>query len=383
VKQRRRRGVCTALIASLVILADARKNAAQVAVPATASLDVQVPYPPTPVTIDGRSHLAYELRLTNYRTVDLSLSGIEIMDANRHLVASYEGIALAAHMTRVGTRPAPSADLMIGPGMSAVVFLWLTLDGGPPEILRHRLSYDLAASTAGGNQSATLEALPLPVPRDAAVVLGAPLRSGPWSALYDPSNPRGHRRALVAIDGRARIPARFAIDWVKLGDDGRPFHDDRSIARNHYGYGEDVLAVADGVVASAVDRYPEPTVPITLENESGNFLAIDLGAGRFALYEHLQPGSVRVKVGDRVLAGQQLARVGASGSVFSGPHLHFHLADASSPLGAEGLPFVFRGFEVLGAFAPDDVFDHGRTRPVATPMMRQLEMPAPNSVLRF
>lgn len=31
------------------------------------------------------------------------------------------------------------------------------------------------------------------------------------------------------------------------------------------------------------------------------------------------------------LLGQQLDR----------PHLHFHIADANSPLGAEGMPFVF------------------------------------------
>jgi murein DD-endopeptidase MepM/ murein hydrolase activator NlpD len=374
----------TALIAAAFVLADAQKNAAQTTVPPAASLDVQVPAAPIPVKIEGRSHLAYELHLTNYRTVELSLSRLDVMDANRHLLASYEGNDLSAQMTRVGARAGQSDGLTIGPGMSAILFLWLTLEDKVPETIHHRISYDLTGSTKDGNQSATIEAAPVRVGNNSAVVLGPPLRGGPWTALYGPSIPRGHRRTLFAIEGRARIPARFAIDWVKLGPDGRPYHGDRSVPQNYYGYGADVLAVDDGVVASVVDRYPEPTVPITLENESGNFLAFDLGAGRFALYEHLQPGSIRVKLGDRVRGGQALARVGASGSVFSGPHLHFHVSDGTTPLGAEGLPFVFRRFEVLGAFSPNDFFDDGKPwRVSGTPALRQMEMPAPNSVLRF
>ena len=77
----------------------------------------------------------------------------------------------------------------------------------------------------------------------------------------------------------------------------------------YFGYTE-VLAVADGIVAGAVGKLSEPTVPITFDNEAGNYIAIDLGGRQFAFYEHLQPGSVRVKVGDRVRSGDVLARIG-------------------------------------------------------------------------
>jgi murein DD-endopeptidase MepM/ murein hydrolase activator NlpD len=54
---------------------------------------------------------------------------------------------------------------------------------------------------------------------------------------------------------------------------------------------------------------------------------------------HLQPGSLRVKVGDRVGRGQVLARVGASGDARE-PHLHFEVTTSSKPLAGEGVPYL-------------------------------------------
>ena len=58
-----------------------------------------------------------------------------------------------------------------------------------------------------------------------------------------------------------------------------------------------------------------------------------------------------VKVGDQVTSGQVIARVGSSGSVSAGPHLHFHVSDGHSLLGAEGVPFVIREFQLRGSSA--------------------------------
>ena len=57
------------------------------------------------------------------------------------------------------------------------------------------------------------------------------------------------------------------------------------------------------------------------------------------MYAHLQPGSIRVKVGDKVKTGQVLGLVGNTGNS-SEPHLHFQLMNANSPLGSEGLPYT-------------------------------------------
>jgi hypothetical protein len=108
-KFRTRGAVRTVLVVALVILAGAPRNAAQVTIPPTASLDVHVLLPPTPVKIDGRSHLAYELRVTNYRTVELSLPRLDILDATRRVLASYEGSSLAEQMA-IADLPAFSVD---------------------------------------------------------------------------------------------------------------------------------------------------------------------------------------------------------------------------------------------------------------------------------
>ncbi len=84
-----------------------------------------------------------------------------------------------------------------------------------------------------------------------------PLRGGPWAALYNPTMVGGHRTSIYTIDGRARIPARFAIDWVKLADDASHARGDATSVANWHGYAAEVLAVADGTIADAVDDMPE------------------------------------------------------------------------------------------------------------------------------
>jgi murein DD-endopeptidase len=140
------------------------------------------------------------------------------------------------------------------------------------------------------------------------------------------------------------------------------------------------------VVATVVDDVREPTVPVTVDNAAGNYVTIDVGGGRFASYEHVQPHSTTVKVGDHVRRGQVLARLGASGSVSSGPHLHFHVSDANSPLAAEGLPYVFKSFAVLGAFESLDALVQGKawTRlPGDSGGKTRLELPRHQTVVRF
>ena len=63
-----------------------------------------------------------------------------------------------------------------------------------------------------------------------------------------------------------------------------------------------------------------------------------------ATLEKLQPGSLRVKAGQRVRRGDVLGLLGNSGNS-TGPHLHFQVMDGPSPLGAEGLPYVIAVWE--------------------------------------
>ena len=77
--------------------------------------------------------------------------------------------------------------------------------------------------------------------------------------------------------------------------------------------GKLVVAAADGtVVISGV------------HSSYGYYVKIDHGNGFQTLYAHCLEGSLMVNVGDRVKAGQAIARVGQSGYA-TGPHLHFEV----------------------------------------------------------
>jgi hypothetical protein len=261
-----------------------------------------------------------------------------------------------------------------------------------PVAIRHRVSIEVAgpgkAKVAG-----VMDAPRSEVRREALPILDPPFRGGTWMAANGPSNSSLHRRTLLAVDGRPRIAQRFAIDWIKLGEDGKLFRDNNpSINANWYGYGEAIVAGADGVVAEVKDGIPDNVplagdraVPITMETVAGNHVIVEHGPGRYALYAHLQPGSLAVRQGDRVKRGQDLGRLGNSGNS-DAPHVHFHLCDAPSPLGCEGQPYVMEYFEVLGRLdLPSDVKAMKAWAPRAdqSPEMHVREIPLESVLARF
>jgi hypothetical protein len=302
--------------------------------------------------------------MTNLSPGEVLVSRLEVLDGNTTLTA-FEGTELNSLLARPGVLN-PKDKRAIGPGLRAVAYLWISIesDGKIPTALHHRI-------TSG---SQTVEGNAVMVSREKPLVLGAPLRGSNWFAGNGPSNNSIHRRAMLPLDGEAHIAQRFAIDWVQRGDDQKSLTGDQKQNANYFAYGEEVLAVADAVVVATKDSIPENepgltsrAVPITLETTGGNHIVLDLGGGRFAFYAHLQPGSLRVKVGDKVERGQVLALVGNSGNSTE-PHLHFHASDGPSPLGAEGVPYVLDSFELLSG---DD------------PGRRENELPLQNDSVRF
>jgi hypothetical protein len=362
--------------------------------PIVSAIDAQVTTAPVVVNVGGREHLVYELHVTSFSRSDVTLTRVEVVDASGgRTIAALSGAALADRIGRPGA-PASRADKrVIAPGMRAIVFMWLPLEKGSSsasEAVRHRMAIDVARE--GQPTSMVVAGAEANVRRERPIVLGPPLRGGPFVAIYDPLLVGGHRTAIYAVNGRARIPARFAIDFVRLHDDGTHARDDRSVVANWHGYGAEVLAVADATVVQARDDISEaPSIgggqgPIALENASGNDVSLDLGGGHFAFYEHLKHGSVRVKRGDRVKAGDVIGLLGNSGSSSAGPHLHFHVADASADLAGEGLPYVFASFETVGAFDDITASTQGvrwKSPPADLAGARRGELPAPLTVIVF
>ncbi len=193
--------------------------------------------------------------------------------------------------------------------------------------------------------------------------------SGTWMVISDHGPGPGH-------------PVNsFAYDFCKVQGvsvhrgDGRRLED-------WFGYGEPILAVADGMVVEAsqapgVTETP-PLVPLptaeqmgvngvtitntllTLDREgihyapgnlrwenlspedrgrlNGAYVVIQHSEEEFSFYVHLQPGSLLVNPGDRVKAGQPLGKCGSAGHA-NGPGLHFQLL--YKPDQCAGLPVTF------------------------------------------
>jgi murein DD-endopeptidase len=351
--------------------------------PIVQSIDVDVPVAPAVFTQDGRAQLVYELHITNTQQVDVTLTALRAASAHGTL-AEYRDSELQRRITRPGLRNDHATPHIVGPGMRAVVNLWMAL---PQSVAVTDVTHtiELEVKRPAGTVRASVESIAAVRWPQAPLILDAPLKGGHWVAIYDPLLKGGHRTAIYTVDGRARIPGRFAIDFISLPPAGVMVRDPGVPLQERNGFGADVLAVADGTIASALDDTPDDLPqPVSPERASGNCVSIDLGGGRFAFYEHLQQGSVRVKTGEQVKRGQVIAKLGASGSTSIGPHLHFHVADRNSLLGAEGVPFVFSRFTTFGAFASIDALVTGaKWQPAQLARPSATTRPAPNAVISF
>ena len=349
------------------------------------SVDLLVPVAPVVLDVGGTPHLVHELHITNMRRQPVALHRLQVI-ADGGAIADLNGQALTRTLQRIGVPRDALGPHVTAPGQRMVSYLWIPLSKpAAPRIITHRLEL----TVQGTEGILTVEGATVHVSTTAPVALGPPLSGGPWVAIYDPLLMGGHRTAIYSLDGKARIPGRFAIDWIRAP--AAPETRKDKPADN--GFGADVLAVADARVASAVDDMPDlpagmlaPSQPVPMEQASGNYVALDFGGGRFAFYEHLKQNSIRVKAGDRVRIGQVIAQLGSSGSTSVGPHLHFHVADANATLAAEGHPFVFRRFQHLGAYRSLEALVAGEPwipAPAGESGVRQQQHPAPVSVVQF
>lgn len=340
-------------------------------------LDMRVPFEPTAFPSGRHSYVMYELYLTNFGTAPLSLSRIEVIDADAETAqpsATFEGEQLEGMLQPLGGRTISDRKerLVIAGGQSTIVFMSVAFDRSSriPNRLIHRVS---TADSAEEGAVITTHHTELHV-------LGPPLEGADWLAADGPSNDEDnhHRRGVLIHDGRAVDSRRYAIDW-KWIKDGLSFSGDARDVHSYFSYGKTVLAVADGRVVTARDGLPDnipghgeafhPAVPITFETVAGNTITLDLGGGQFAYYMHLQPESLRVKAGDRVRRGQVLARVGASGDARE-PHLHFQVTTSSNLVDGEGVPYLIDRYRCKSASdGPVEVHVH--------------ELPLNNSVVTF
>ncbi|WP_082961804.1 M23 family metallopeptidase [Mycobacterium sp. 852002-51152_SCH6134967] len=313
---------------------------------------------PVPVlATDGRKHLVYEVSLTNTLPHPVTLKSITVLDRDVALL-DLEGDQLAQWTRIIGT---PSPTTAIGPAQTAVVWFDVALDEDVQT--PSRLTHAVALSNPDPQDplfpaDQTVDIAPVEVQPREPVVLRPPLRGAGWVDAGGCCGTSAHRTALNPINGRLWAAERFAIDYVQLDPDGRLITGDPSKPESFAFFGADIHAVRDGRVVSVLDGLPEQ-VPgrnptgLPLNQYAGNHVVQDLGDGNYALYAHIKTGTVAVKPGDRLTAGQVLGEVGNTGNS-TAPHLHFHVMSSPDPLGSNGLPFVFDDFRVDARMVDDD-----------------------------
>ncbi|MHB2165694.1 M23 family metallopeptidase [Alsobacter sp. R-9] len=321
---------------------------------------------------DGRTHLAYELLVVNMTNLVVAIDTLAVVDpASGAVLASLSGEGLRSVFRLNGHDPAGN----LGPAQSALVFVDVALPAGlaAPQALVHRITTTRQMKADGPDihkgkpldasiplpGQITFDTAPLPVDRQPAIRLAPPLRGPGWIAANGCcATITSHRGAAMAFDGQVQVPERFAIDFVQIGPDGRLFSGPADQVGSYRYYGVPVHAAAGGTVTMVVDGMEEQ-VPgavragVTPENAAGNSVVVDMGGGNFALYAHLQTGSVKVRVGDTVTTGQVLGLLGNTGNS-DAPHLHFHVMNGPTPLASQGLPYVFDRFTSAGLADLDD-----------------------------
>lgn len=189
------------------------------------------------------------------------------------------------------------------------------------------------------------------------LLLAAPVR-GRWEALNSPASkvPSHGTHAYGQAYAVDLVHAPPGVDRPRFGQAGGGFLPPERFP----GFGQEVLSPADAVVVRAVDRRRDhrsrsswgafalfllEAVPREAAGPTGvlgNHVVLRLADGTHFVLAHLQRGSVGVRVGDRVRAGDVVARCGNTGNSTE-PHLHCQRQDVASVFLATGMPWTLPG----------------------------------------
>lgn len=180
---------------------------------------------------------------------------------------------------------------------------------------------------------------------------------GRWLVQNSPAN-------RVPSHGTTRFATSYAIDFVPVDDDGgtAPIRFGSLFCpeppERFPGFGRMLVAPLAGTVVAVHDSEPDhaayrglPSIAYALTQRgrlhtgwaglAGNHVLIQAEAAVIALC-HLQQGSLAVRSGQRVTAGEVIARCGNSGNSTE-PHVHLQAVDSLEIERAHALPITFNG----------------------------------------
>jgi hypothetical protein len=283
-------------------------------------------YPPQYAELGGKPVLFYEIYVANESGANIT--SVEAL-AGGKVLKTISGTELGEAVR------APSMGID-----DYVVYMWVPLaQGDRPAAVTHKVRLSNGDALSGA---------------EVRVNYAAPLRISPpvygdnWLAAEAPVNTNHHRKGLFAATAIAPTPVvgqRYAIDWMLYGPNGKLYRTNGMANDDWWNYGVEIHAVTDGVIVGAQDGIPSNEVgvepkPVTLLYVAGNNVVQQLDDGKtYALYAHMIPGSLRVKIGDKVKKGDVLGLLGNTGNS-GAPHLHFHIDTSRDVLFGEGVPYA-------------------------------------------
>ncbi len=340
---------------------------------------------------DGQVHLVYELGVTNFSSAEVAVEKVEVV-GDGSILQTLDTAAVAGRLQPAGVRESTGT---LAKSTRALLFLNVALAPGTkiPSKLSHRISLRVSAAPPG-HQELSESGGATTVDKRSVAVIGPPLQGERYIAADSCCDATRHTRAALPVNGRAWVAQRYAVDWEQMDASGRIYTGPQKKLESYAIFGQPVLAVANALVVSVIDGEPEQTpgnypTNIALDAADGNSIILDLGEKRYALYAHLQPGSIKVHRGEKVHLGQVIALVGDTGNSIV-PHLHFQVTDGPSSLASNGLPYEISAFEATGKSHGTEAFDQAETNgtplpvtPISPPQTVKEAMPLDQMIISF
>ncbi len=322
--------------------------------PGTPVVTMTNPVAPIPVASTDGINIAYELELNTPNDMKFLPEKIEVIDSStQKILFTPTAEVLAKSFKPAADPPLTSEEMMKGSLKVPTprISIWFKVNpDAVPDKLMHRVTLN---RTSSGLPPVTVTGGEVTVRKDVKpVVIGSPMRGPGWAVMETTSGTTHHFLMPVTMYNRTTVDQRYAQDWFYIDPvTGHASNGNVTLASDFYGYGKELLAVANGTVVDTLDGVPDNPIyklpPFAFETGTGNNVVIDIGNNKYACYCHIIPGSIKVKKGDSVKEGDVIGLLGNSGQSEI-PHLHFEVVtDHPAIMGSEGYPFVFRSFDLI------------------------------------
>lgn len=149
---------------------------------------------------------------------------------------------------------------------------------------------------------------------------------------------------------------RYAYNLVSIDGSGSMYHGSPFKKQNWYVFGKPVYVPSPGRIIVVQNNIPDndyngkaiqsPKLDANVDPKGmGNYVIIDHGNGEFSVMQHMERGSIKMRAGTMVKAGEQIGTVGFSGNAIY-PHLYYTVINSPREIAAEGIPSYFNDYKL-------------------------------------